>query len=269
MIDVDQTPKRTPLIVSLSIQLRVIGALLMREVITRFGRHNIGFMWLFVEPMSFTLGVTALWTLSKSTHGSNLPIVPFAVTGYSTVLMWRNSAGRCSKAIEPNLSLLYHRNVRVIDLFAARLLLEISGATISLIVISLTFIALGWMQVPVDILTMIFAWLLMAWFAVALGLVVGAISERSEMFERIWHTITYLLFPLSGALFMIDWMPKAVQKLLLILPMVHGTEMLRHGYFGNAVKTYEDPTYLMLINLILLLIGLSLARETGRRVEPE
>src|SRR2546427_11338670 len=88
------------------IQARVIGALLMREIITRYGRHNIGFMWLFVEPMSFTLGIVALWTATKASHGSNLPIVAFAVTGYSSVLLWRNATNRCSKAIEPNLSLL-------------------------------------------------------------------------------------------------------------------------------------------------------------------
>ena len=31
---------------SATIQLRVIHALVMREVLTRYGRHNIGFLWL-------------------------------------------------------------------------------------------------------------------------------------------------------------------------------------------------------------------------------
>jgi capsular polysaccharide transport system permease protein len=254
---------------SFAIQARVIGALLMREIITRYGRHNVGFMWLFVEPMLFTLGVTALWTATKGTHGSNLPIVAFAVTGYSSVLLWRNGANRCAKAIEPNLSLLYHRNVRVVDLFAARLILEIAGSTISLVVLSLFFIAIGWMRWPADVLMMIFAWLLLAWFAISLGLIVGAVSERSEMFERIWHTITYLMFPLSGAVFMVAWLPKAAQELILWVPMVHGVEMLRHGYFGGTVHTYENPAYLMLVNLLLIFVGLALVRESGRRVEPE
>lgn len=259
----------TPFVRSLTIQIRVIGALLMREVITRYGRHNIGFMWLFLEPMLFTLGVTALWTITKTAHGSNLPIVPFAITGYSSVLLWRNGSGRCAKAIEPNLSLLYHRNVRVIDIFFSRLILEIAGITISLIVISLICISVDWMQVPADILTMVIAWILLAWFAAALGLVVGAISERSEMFERLWHTVMYLLFPLSGALFMVDWLPKAAQEIVLWLPMVHGTEMLRHGYFGDSIRTYENPSYFIFINLITSFIGLALVKETGRRVEPE
>jgi capsular polysaccharide transport system permease protein len=195
--------------------------------------------------------------------------VAFAVTGYSTVLLWRNAANRCAKAIDPNLSLLYHRNVRVIDLFISRLVLEIAGATISLIVLTLFFVAIGWMRFPADFLTMLTAWLLLAWFAISLGLVVGPVSERSEMFDRIWHTLIYLLFPLSGAVFMVDWLPKPAQELLLWLPMVHGVEMLRHGYFGEAVRTYENPAYLVLCNLMLMFIGLALVRETGRRVEPE
>lgn len=259
----------TPLLRCLVIQGRVIGALLMREVITRYGRHGLGFMWLFVEPMMFTMGVTALWTITKSTHGSNLPITEFAATGYSTVLLWRNATARCLLAIEPNLALLYHRNVRVIDIFAARLLLEIAGGTTSLMVITLVFMGIGWMRAPVDLLYMIIAWLLLTWLTIAIGLVAGALSERSETFERVWHPFTYLLFPLSGALFMVEWLPAQARKYLLWLPMVHCTEMLRHGYWGDAVRTHEDPAYLMLFSFILFFIGLALTRETGRRVEPE
>ena len=78
----------------------------MREVITRYGRHNIGFLWLFVEPMMFTLGVTALWSLAGMHHSSTLPIVAFAVTGYSSVLLWRNMPGSCGNA---------HRTEPVVD----------------------------------------------------------------------------------------------------------------------------------------------------------
>ncbi len=84
---------------SLRVQGRVLWALLLREMLTRYGRHNIGFLWLFVEPMLFTLGVAALWTAAKAYQGSNLPIVAFALTGYSSVLLWRNMPGRCIGAL--------------------------------------------------------------------------------------------------------------------------------------------------------------------------
>ena len=241
----------------------------MREVITRYGRHNIGFLWLFLEPMLFTLGVTTLWTLIKATHGTSLPITAFAVTGYSSILLWRNCSNRVVKAIEANHSLMYHRNVRVFDVLSARLILEIAGATVSMIALTIMFSAMEWMSLPADILTVMIGWVLLAWFAFALSLVIGAASERSELIERVWHIFTYLLFPLSGAAFLVDWLPKVAQEYILWVPMVHATEMIRHGYFGAAVRTYEDPVYLILFNSVLTLIGLALVRETGRRVEPE
>ncbi|MDS0846276.1 ABC transporter permease [Burkholderia cenocepacia] len=254
---------------SFEIQRQVIFALLMREIITRYGRHNFGFLWLFLEPMMFTSGVTIVWSLGHFTHGSNLPIAGFAVTGYSSLLVWRNSGNRCSKAIEPNLSLLYHRNVRVLDVFLSRLILETAGATASLSLLILIFTALGLATFPADLLTMTTGWLLQCWFAFAIGLTIGAASERSEVFERVWHTATYLLFPFSGAVFMVDWLPKAVHPYILVLPMVHGAEMIRHGYFGNIVRTHEDPIYFIAANSVLTLIGMMLVRDVSKRVEPE
>src|SRR5574343_1277389 len=93
---------------SLEVQTKVIGALLLREVITRYGRHGLGVLWQFMEPMMFTLGVSALWYLADLHVYSSLPIIAFAITGYSSVLLWRNATNRCSNAIEINLGLMYH-----------------------------------------------------------------------------------------------------------------------------------------------------------------
>lgn len=254
---------------SLAIQSRVIAALLLREVITRYGRHGLGVLWLIFEPMLFTLGVAGLWYLARLHTVSEIPITAFAITGYSSVLMWRNTANRCTKAIEPNLALMYHRNVKVFDILMARIILEWVGATASLSVLTAFFAFIDAMRWPEDIVPVIEGWLLLAWFSFGLGLIVGAISERTETFERVWHVITYLMFPLSGAIFMVHWLPKAAQDALLWLPMVHGVEMLRHGYFGNIVPTYENPAYFAVANLFLTLIGLAMVRDMGRRVQPE
>ncbi len=259
----------TTIVQSLRIQVRVVGALLMREILTRYGRHNIGFLWVFFEPMMFTLGVTALWTATKAAHGSSLPITAFAVTGYSAVLLWRNCANRCALAILPNQSLLYHRNVRVIDLFLARVVLEIAGATTSFAFLLLLFISLGLMEPPVDLGLIFVGWVLLAFFGIGLGFTVGGLSERSEAVERIWHTISYLFFPFSGAVFMVEWLPPLAQKVVLWFPMVHGTEMIRAGYFGARVDPHYDLGYLCVADLILLFIGLVSVREASKRVEPE
>jgi ABC-type polysaccharide/polyol phosphate export permease len=254
---------------SLSIQGRVVFALLMREILTRFGRHNIGFLWLFVEPMIFTLGVTALWTATKSLHGSNLPISAFALTGYSSVLLWRNMPSRCIQAITPNLALMYHRNVKVIDIFLARLLLEGAGATISFVILSLVFITIGWIHPPEDVLQVAGGWLMLAWFGVALALLLGALSEEFEIIDKLWHPASYLLFPLSGAAFLVDALPQEARWYVLLLPMVHGVEYIREGYFGTQVVTHYDLSYMALVCTALTLLALAQTRKISRTVVPE
>lgn len=259
----------TSLVQSWKIQRRVLFALLMREILTRYGRHNIGFLWLFAEPMLFTLGVTALWSVSKLDQSSALPIIAFAVTSYSSVLLWRNMPGRCISAIEPNLPLLYHRNVKLIDIFVARLILELVGTTISFVGLILMFWGVGWLILPESILKVASAWIMLAWFGAALGLLLGAIAWSSEIVEKVWHPVSYILFPLSGALFLVSSLPARGQQAILYFPMVHGVEFLREGYFGSIVTSHYNLGYMAAWNAGLTVAGLLRVRAISGNVRPE
>lgn len=254
---------------SARIQGRVIGALFLREVITRYGRHNIGFLWLFVEPMIFTLGVTAIWTALRSFHGSSLPIAAFALTGYSTVLLWRNMPSRCIGAIVPNYSLLHHRYVKVIDIFASRVLLEAVGATISFAVLSFFFVNLEWFGPPEDMLKVTLAWALLAWFGGALATLLGSLNELSEIVDKFWHPMSYLMLPLSGAAFSVDALPPTAQAYALWIPMVNGVELLREGFFGSQYRAHYDVSYLFVVNLVLTFLALYFVRAASSGLKEE
>lgn len=253
---------------SWDVQRRVVWSLLLREILTRYGRHNIGFLWLFVEPMMFTLGVTAIWTAFKSAHSSNLPIVGFGVTGYSCVLVWRNMPNRCVGAVSPNLALLYHRNVKVLDVFLSRILLEAAGATISFAVLSIFYIGIGWLEPPEDIIRVAEGWVMLIWFGAGLAILLGSLAEQSETVDKLWHPAAYLLFPLSGAAFLVDALPKQAQDWILLLPMVHGVECVRDGYFGSHFVAHYDLAYMAVWNMGLTLIGLAQTRKVSRTVVP-
>jgi capsular polysaccharide transport system permease protein len=262
------TTSQLPFFRSLVIQSRVLHALMMRELITRYGRDNLGVLWLIGEPMIFTVGVATLWSAAGLAHGSTgISIVAFAVTGYSSVLVWRNSTAQCSAAIEQNKPLLFHRSVLPIDVFFTRIALEIIGATSSFILLSIFFIFIGWMSPPDNLLLVAGGWFMLSWFGASLALLVGAGTAFSPIVHRLWHPVAYLLFPMSGAAFMVDWLPTKLQRAVLYLPMVHGVELLRHGYFGNLTRTHYDIGYMAEFCLILTLCGMYVVREASRRVE--
>ncbi|EJS83088.1 ABC transporter permease, partial [Pasteurella multocida] len=126
---------QTTLKQSLIIQGRVIAALLMREIITRYGRRNLGFLWLFVEPFLMTGIILLLWGSFRGNHNASLNIMAFMITGYPLIMMWRNTSNRAVGSVLANSALLHHRNVRVLDTLIARAILEISGATIAQVVL--------------------------------------------------------------------------------------------------------------------------------------
>jgi ABC-2 type transport system permease protein/capsular polysaccharide transport system permease protein len=247
----------------LRVNARVIGALLLRESVTRYGRNNIGFLWLFVEPMLFTLLITLLWTALRDVHRSDIPIAAFALTGYSAVLLWRNMPGRCIRALSANRALLFHRQVQMLDVYLARCLLEFCGITCSFFGLGVALWAFGWINPPEDALEVLFAWLLLAWLGLGLAIFLGALSERRSIVEKLWPPMTLILFPLSGAAFMVDAMPPRAQDVLLYLPMLHGSEFLREGFFGSQVKAQFDLWYLISFNLVLTLLGLSQVKRVG------
>ena len=93
-------------------QSRIISALVVRETYTRFGRENIGFAWIIVEPGMFCVAVVILWSFIQHSQHAEVPIVPFLLTGYMPLLLFRHLGGRLLRCMQANAALLYHRPSR-------------------------------------------------------------------------------------------------------------------------------------------------------------
>jgi ABC-2 type transport system permease protein/capsular polysaccharide transport system permease protein len=240
---------------------RVIGALLLRELLTRYGRNNIGFLWLFVEPMLFVLIITAVWSATRTIHGSKIPIVAFALTGYSSLLLWRGMPSRCIGALRSNMPLLYHRQIMIFDVYVARILLEFMAVSTSFVALSIAFFAMEWVPAPEDAMQVLGGWMLLAWFGAGLATTVGALSERYLVVKNLWPPLSYILMPFSGVAFMANALPPKVRDVMLWLPMLNALEFLREGWFGSMIHAHYDVPYVVVFNMVLTFVGLSLVRQ--------
>lgn len=245
------------------VNARVVGALLMREMLTRYGRNNIGFLWLFVEPMLFVLLITLFWKAFRSFHGSDIPIVAFAVTGYSALLLWRNTSARGIDALKSNRPLLYHRQVTILDVYYARFLLEIMAVSTSFVVLSIGLYAMDWLLAPEDAFQVLGGWLMLAWFGIGLGLTIAGLSEKFDVVGKLWSPLSWIMMPFSGVAFVADALPSGMREIVLWLPMLNALEFLREGWFGSFFAAHYDIPYLIVVNMVLTFAGLSLARQVG------
>jgi ABC-type polysaccharide/polyol phosphate export permease len=259
----DTTAPRIPFRKPLAINRRVIGALVLREMLTRYGRNNIGFLWLFVEPLLFTLVVISVKAAKIGVYGSAISGVAFAVTGWPALMLWRNMPNRCTGAVRSNRSLLHHRQVTIPDIFMARILVEFMAASTSFVFVTAGFYAVGSLMAPEDILKVIAAWCLLAWFGAGLALTVACLSERFTIIDNLWRPMSYVLMPLSGIAFLVENLPPGYQHIVMWVPMLNCVELLRDGWFGSLFHAYYDIGYVIVFNLCLSFVGLSLLRQVG------
>jgi capsular polysaccharide transport system permease protein len=135
----------------LVIQWRVVGALLIREIYTRFGRESLGFAWIVAEALVFALPVLFVWRAVRDPNEHGLSLMPFLWSGYLPLLLFRHLGGRILLFIRANVPLLYHERVKIFDVFLARAVLEIFSNLTALIVSFAVFYAIGAVDVPRDL----------------------------------------------------------------------------------------------------------------------
>lgn len=249
------------------IQCRIIWALTLREVITRFGREGIGSLWLIIEPAIFIVGVMLIFPAIESS--STYSIAEYLAVSYPTLQFWRNGTGRVTKAIEINRALLHHQPIRPIDIIYSRILLEFSGAAGAFLILYLFCVVIGICQWPADVLTMAFGYVLVIWFSISFVMMMAALAELSETIERLSHIIIYLMLPFSGVFIPLFAIPKYYRDILLKFPLVDTIEIFHRGYYGARIPTYFDVAYTIFTLLLFTLLSLSITNIAIRRAQTD
>lgn len=250
----------------LELQRIVIGALMMREVHTRYGRENLGFLWLFLDPMILCTGVMGIWWVMHGSSEHGVPILAFCVTGYMPLVLWRHVINRAVHCFRANGALLYHRQIRVLDLLLSRFLLEIYGAMIAFSVIAFIFWAIGLYQPPKDLGLFYLGWLYFILFTSGLGLIIGPLTEMVHWAEKIVGPFMYFSLPVCGVFFMVEWLPAKAQRVLEWVPTVNAYEMIRGGQFGSGVHPHYDIGYMTLVCVATVSLGLYLTHNVHRHL---
>lgn len=257
---------RSPVFLTqLRIQCRVIWALVMREMITRFGREGIGVLWMMAEPAMFVVGVMLIFSHTEKMTGYS--VAEYLAVSYPTILFWRNTAARLLKAIEYNRALLHHNPIRPMDILYARIILEFAGATASFLVLYAVLVVIGICHLPADLLAMLVGYFLVMWFSFCFVITMAALSELSESVERVSHVILYLMLPFTGVFVPTYLLPPHIGELMIYFPLVDAVEYFHHGYYGARMPTMYNLEYTCFVLSIFTLFALSIAHVAIRRVQ--
>jgi capsular polysaccharide transport system permease protein len=246
--------------------LRIIGALMMREGMLRYGHESLGFFWVMGEPLFLTVGVMGMWTITGATHGHGIGIVPFALSGYMMITLWRHLTGKAVHSIRQNAGLMFHRNIRLLDVLIARGMLEVLGILTAFFIAWVPLTLLGVLQPMSDPLEFMGGFLLQAWFSFGVGLVIAGLSEIWAPVEQFVPPVLYITLPFTGVFAMAAWIPQEWREVLVWSPLVTNVEMLRGGMFPPDTVIYAYPLYAVLWCIALTAIGLPLVHKAYEHV---
>lgn len=251
------------------IQIRVIKALMLRELTTRFGRENIGFLWVMVEPLLFAGLIALLWRATKGPFEAGVDIVAFVLSGYIPLVLFRSTVNRAVSSFTANSSLMYHRQIKILDIIIVRFLIEFIGHMMAYFFIVIALISFDAFPTPFDLGFLLLGWLYFSIFSFSIALVVAPLSEMSEAIEKIIPVANYMMIPFSGAFFLVGSLAPGFAKAVLYSPPVHAMEMMRFGIFGPSIDPQYNLIYPIGFCLPCIALGLMLCRVVRRRLVVE
>jgi capsular polysaccharide transport system permease protein len=250
---------------ALRIQIRSIGAVMMREFIGRYGRGNLGFAWLYCESLLFSFPVLIVWHIVRPPFMGDVPMLPFLWTGYMPILLFRHAVSINLRPIVSNRGLLYHRRITPLDIFLGRSFLEIFGILTTVPFSWFVWYLFGFMNPPQNYPLFLAGWGFMTWWVLTFSLITAAMTERSEVFVHIWNPFSYLYIFWSGFFFLAESLPYKIRVIAVwIDPPLNCYEIIRSGFFGNALHAYYNMANLTYTLAALTVLGLWLFKDVRR-----
>ena len=249
-------------------QLRVVHAVALRETRTRFGAHQLGYLWALLEPIFWIATFGGMfWALGRLTpHG--LDLIPFLATGIIPYELVMKTSDRVSNSIEANRALLFYPQVQTLDLALARGGLEVA-TSIAVFAAIVGGYGLYVRELRIDdVLRVLFGMGLAGLLGLALGLVLCASSVLSKSVERIRGPLFRPLFWVSGLFFTADALPLHIRQYMMWNPILHCVEIVRDGWFTAYRSTEASPAYVAVWIILLAFAGLTLERAVRRRIQP-
>ena len=243
---------------ALSVQIRIIGSVIVRDMRTRFGRTHLGYLIAVMWPLSHLLFMLAGFTLAQRVApiGTNATI--FIATGMLPYILCLYPARMMTYAIEHNRPLLYFPIVKTTDLIIARAILE----TLTAFAVASLFCFFLFL-IDIDIRPNDYGEALTAILgAVYLGIGMGFLNVILFALFRMASVLFFLilmliLYATSGVFTVPSQFSEETRQILWFNPVLHCVEWLRSAYYEGYGQNMVSKSYVVAVGSVCLFLGIS------------
>lgn len=243
-------------------QIRVVSALIIREVKLRNSKH--AFMQLF-DLMEAVVFIIVHWILFTLLHRSLVigdSLLVFIATGIFPVLLFRTISIRVQSAMEAAKSVTTIPFIEAIDYAIARTIVEvISFSGVFVIFFALVyFFGMSRDALPYDITKIILFFLIIIPFSFGVGLINYFITYITPLWKFIWSFFSRVQIFFSAIFYIPEYMPPATKEVISYNPILHFVSLFRIGFYTTYPTHMFSMEYIVGWAFIVVVLGLALER---------
>jgi lipopolysaccharide transport system permease protein len=237
---------------------QLIRVLTIHRLKVRYARTHLGYVWALVQPLSFMLVFTLMFSLLGRTPAGEVPYPLFA---YAALVPWSAFAGGVSTATS---SLTSHSTLLTKVAFPREILplTYVIAALVDLGIASLALIALAiWygVHIGLSVLWVVPSLVVMTVFLCGLSLLLAAVHVRYRdvgiavpILLQVWMFVTPVIYPLEAAR---NALSPTLYLLYTMNPMVAVVDTFRKATILNDVPDATALSIGMVCSLGLLPIA--------------
>jgi capsular polysaccharide transport system permease protein len=241
---------------AISVQLRVIYALVLRDTRTRFGRSFGGYVLIVLWPFTHAMFLMSGYYIVHKVAPIGTEVSVFVGTGVLPYIICVHPARTMMLCIVQNQFLMNFPIVKAADVIIARGVLEIINAFWVVFLLCAVMYIAGIDFLPQRPEEAILAILASIYLGFSMGFTAAIFYKLVRFWLGIQIGILILMYIGSGAFILPSMLPAIVRDIIWFNPMFHAVEWLRSAYYEGYGQGMLSKEYLLAYATVTLFFGL-------------
>lgn len=244
-------------------RLRVLFALILRDMNAKFGRSAGGYAWAVAEPLGGIVLLAVAFGLALRAPPIGTSFLFFYATGIIPFSVYTSVTNSAANAVRNNRGLLNYSVVTPLDAVLAGAILELLTMGVVALILFTGIILVDDVTVNFEPLRVVRAFAMAACLGLGVGTLNCVLFGFFPTWKNIWAVLTRPLFIISGIFFTFNSAPPAMQAVLWYNPLSQIIGEMRSGFYGAYRADYVSDLYVFGIGLSLFVVGAYLLRRHG------
>ncbi len=247
---------------SSKIQFNVVKALILRDMVGRYGDSRLGFLWSMFRPAIVLVVLYAAAKLSHHAEVQGMPVLVFLICGYYCWLSFEWSYLAVAHAPQHARGLLMFPHITLLDIIISQAIVEWGVFTVTFISLAGIGMLIEHDPFPADPLrVLVFLWTC-TWLGSAVGVSIIVIRRFFPSIDNLTMPLRRVGVMISGVVLPAALIPPNTLGYFSWNPLYRAIEIMRQSWYPAYQSPIATPSYVLTVFFFAAVIALVLERAT-------